>query len=193
MATDEQFDHALEAMRTLDYEERKRLLKELKRERLREEASQKQELELLPNSHWSKKHLLDRIPNPTHAAYEQKILIPEWTFLGVANQPDFGEMLLTFYPGPWTIELKSLKVYKDSFRDAMASYERLANVVFDDLMAVFEPRRLRLMMSLRPRGGISSSLTIDSDWKIRGGTEQFNDWGGNVDTFGFQVHNVTRL
>ena len=105
----------------------------------------------------------------------------------MANQPDFGEVLLTFYPGDWTIELKSLKVYKDAFREAMASYERLANVVFEDLIEVYEPVRLRLMMRLRPRGGIASCLTIDSDWIARGGEEQFNDWKTNTDKFGFSV------
>lgn len=193
MATDAQFEAALRAMRELDYEERKQALKTLKKERIASEGQVKEELKLLPNSHWSKKHLLDRIPNPTGDAYEQKIHIPEFTFLGVANQPDYGDILLTFYPNEWTIELKSLKVYKDAFRDAMASYERLANVVFDDLMAVYEPRRLRLMMRLRPRGGIASCLTIDSDWTIRGGDESFNDWGANVDTFGFRVENATRM
>ncbi len=193
MATDAQYEQALHGMRDLSYDERKQLLKTLKRERLDSEGQHKEAMKMLPNSHWSKKHLLDRIPNPTGDAYEQKILIPEFTFLGVANQPDYGEVLLTFYPNEWTIELKSLKVYKDAFRDAMASYERLANVVFDDLMAAYEPRRLRLMMRLRPRGGISSCLTIDSDWKIRGGEENFADWAGNVDGFGFQVHNSTRI
>lgn len=193
MATDAQFETALDGMRDLSYDERKQLLKTLKRERLEAEGSHKDAMKMLPNSHWSKKHLLDRIPNPTADAYEQKILIPEFTFLGVANQPDYGEVLLTFYPNEWTIELKSLKVYKDAHRDSMASYERLANVVFDDLMAIYEPRRLRLMMRLRPRGGISSCLTIDSDWKIRGGNEDFADWAGNVDGFGFAVHNATRM
>lgn len=192
MATDAQYEHALTAMRDLSYDERKQMLKTLKKERLEAEGKKKEAAKMLPNSHWSKKHLLDRIPNPTQEAYEQKILIPEFTFLGVANQPDYGEVLLTFYPNEWTIELKSLKVYKDSHRDSMASYERLANVVFDDLMAVYEPRRLRLMMRLRPRGGISSCLTIDSDWKARGGEEHFSDWSANVDGFGFQVHNTTR-
>jgi 7-cyano-7-deazaguanine reductase len=189
----ESLDAALSAMRALSVEDRKRCLKMLKQEREAAEAQKKQEIDLLPNSHWSKVHLLDRIPNPTHAAYEQKVLIPEFTFLGVANQPDFGEMLLTFYPGKWTIELKSLKVYKDAFRDAMLSYERLANVVFDDLMAAYEPRRLRLMMRLMPRGGISSCLTIDSDWAIRGGNEEFKDWAGNVDRFGFEATSTTRV
>ncbi|RME23892.1 MAG: 7-cyano-7-deazaguanine reductase [Deltaproteobacteria bacterium] len=150
-------------------------------------------MRLLPNSHWSKAHLLQRIPNPTSEAYEQKILIPEFTFVGVKSQPDFGEMLLTFYPDKWTIELKSLKVYKDAFRDSVVSYERLCNVVYEDLMAVYEPIRLRCMMIMRPRGGISSCLTIDSDWKIRGGKEMFNDWAGNTDRFGFDVRGTVRI
>ena len=119
--------------------------------------------------------------------------MPEFTFLGVANQPDFGEVLLTFYPNKWSIELKSLKIYKDAFRSLPISYERLANVMFEDLMSVYEPTRLRLMVRLRPRGGISSCLTIDSDWKIRGGKEQFYDWTQNTDQFGFITHSATRL
>jgi len=35
---------------------------------------------------------------------------------------------------------------------------------------------MRLVMICNPRGGISSKLTIDSDWKARGGKELFNDW-----------------
>ena len=186
-------DHArygelLEGLRGLSIDERKKLFSTLKRERRAAEQEKLKELELLPNSHWSKQHLLRRIPNPSDNAYEQKILIPEFTFVGTANQPDFGEVLLTFYPREWTIELKSLKQYKDSFRDAMLSYERLCNVIFDDLMGAYDPVRLRLMMRMRPRGGISSCLTIDSDWKIRGGKEMFNDWRENVDQFGFRKY-----
>lgn len=187
MGNEEVFTGVLDGLRALTPDDRKKAFATIKREREKELAKMKEVSEALPNTHWSRSHLLRRIPNPTGAAYEQKIHIPEFTFLGVANQPDFGEVLITFYPGDWTIELKSLKVYKDAFRDAMASYERLANVVFEDLMEVYEPVRLRLMMRLRPRGGIASCLTIDSDWTIRGGKEHFNDWKGNTDQFGFQV------
>ena len=57
----------------------------------------------------------------------------------------------------------------------------LSNVMFEDIMTVYKPSRLRLMMRLRPRGGISSCLTIDSDWKIRGGNEEFGDYSNNTD------------
>lgn len=187
------FDQALELLRQLEPEDRKRAFATLKREREAAHDAQVREQEHLPNSHWSKAHLLQRIANPTGDAYEQKILIPELTFVGTANQPDFGEVLITFYPAQWTVELKSLKVYKDAFRNSIASYERLANVMFEDIMTVYAPLRLRLMMRLRPRGGISSCLTIDSDWKIRGGQEQFNDWRDNTDRFGFEVRGSTQV
>ena len=183
----------LDGLRDLPPDLRRKAFATLKREREAREKREEEDLRMLPNSHWSKAHLLHRIANPTSDAYEQKILIPEFTFVGVKSQPDFGEMLLTFYPGKWTIELKSLKVYKDAFRDSVVSYERLCNVVYEDLMAVYEPLRLRTMMIMRPRGGISSALTIDSDWKSRGGKEMFNDWQGNTDRFGFEVHGTVKL
>jgi len=187
------FDQVLHGLRELEPKDRKKAFGIIKREREDQIKSAQEEAAALPNSHFSKAHVLRRLPNPVTEAYEQKIYIPEFTFIGVVNQPDFGEILLTFYPNKYTIELKSLKFYKDAFRDSPMSYERLANVMFDDLINVFKPIRLRIMMRLRPRGGISSCLTIDSDWAIRGGNEQFTDWSGNTDTYGFQTHGATHL
>ena len=189
----DKFNAVLDQLRDLSLEERKMAFATLKRERIEQESNDRVDTTELPNSHFSKVHLLEKIPNPGNSSYEQKILMPEFTFLGVINQPDFGEVLLTFYPKKWTIELKSLKVYKDAFRNIPISYERLSNVMFEDIMQAYEPTRLRLMMRLRPRGGISSCLTIDSDWKIRGGKEEFRDWTNNTDQFGFVVHNAIRL
>ena len=191
--SDETYNDVLSGLRQLSPEQRKKAFSTIKRERESELSAKIRKQRELPNAHFSKAHLLRRIPNPQNAAYEQKILIPEFTFIGVINQPDFGEVLLTFYPKEWTIELKSLKQYKDSFRDAPMSYERLANVFFEDILQVYEPIRVRLMMRLRPRGGISSCLTIDSDWNIRGGKEEFRDWTANTDRFGFETHHAIRM
>jgi len=120
--------------------------------------------------------ILRTIPNPTNEAYEIRIKIPEFTFLGVKEQPDFAVLYLTFYPGKKVIELKSLKRYVYQLRDIVVSYERLVNIFYNDLMKAYDPERLRLVMVCNPRGGISSKLTIDSDWKVRGGNERFNDW-----------------
>jgi 7-cyano-7-deazaguanine reductase len=120
--------------------------------------------------------LLTAIPNPTDKAYEIKIKIPEFTFLGVKEQPDFAVIYLTFYPKSKVIELKSFKHYVFQLRNIVVSYERLINIIYEDLLKVYDPERVRLGMICNPRGGISSKLTIDSDWKTRGGQEKFNDW-----------------
>ena len=130
---------------------------------------------------WSDSEVLRSIPNPTNQAYEIKIKNPEITFEGVRGQPDFASAYITFYPKDKVIELKSLKQYFFQFRGKILSYERLINVVYDDLVAAYEPARLRLVMVFNARGGISSKLTIDSDWSSRGGEEKFKDWVGQED------------
>jgi len=120
--------------------------------------------------------LLKALPNPSSGAYEIKIKIPEFTFLGVKEQPDFADTYLSFYPKDKIIELKSLKQYVFQLRDIVVSYERLVNIFYDQMMQVYEPERLRVVMVFNPRGGITSKLTIDSDWTVRGGQEIFKDW-----------------
>ena len=129
------------------------------------------------------KSLLKSIPNPSKEAYEIKIKIPEFTFLGVQEQPDFATVYITFYPKGKIIELKSLKQYAYHLRDITVSYERLINIFYSHLMEAYDPHRMRIVMICNPRGGISSKLTIDSDWKVRGGEEKFNDWSKNEDVW----------
>lgn len=134
------------------------------------------------------KSILEAIPNPSKEAYEIKIKIPEFTFLGVKEQPDFATVYLTMYPGKKIIELKSLKYYAFHLRDIVVSYERLINIMYDHLMEVYEPERLRISMVCNPRGGISAKLAIDSDWAVRGGQERFKDWvGSNADADDWSV------
>jgi 7-cyano-7-deazaguanine reductase len=131
---------------------------------------------------WNKnREILKTIPNPSKDAYEIKMKVPELTFEGVRAQPDFAHLFITFYPSGSIIELKSLKEYFFAFRSQVYSYERIINVIYDDLMSVYKPSRLRLVIVCNPRGGISSKLTVDSDWKERGGDDKFKDWVGQSD------------
>ena len=114
--------------------------------------------------------ILKSLPNAAKG-YEQRINIPEFTFLGVHNQPDFGNITIWFYGNEKTIELKSLKEYIVQYRDTIISYERCIDVMYKDLMKAYEPARLRIEMEFRPRGGISSKMTVDSDWGHLGGTD----------------------
>ena len=120
--------------------------------------------------------ILVALPNPANDAYEVKIKVPEFTFLGTKRQPDFATMFLTIYPSKKIIELKALKHYVYQLRNIVVSYERLINIVYNHLFTTYEPNRLRIVMDFCPRGGISSKLTIDSDWKIRGGQDIYRNW-----------------
>ena len=122
------------------------------------------------------KLLLKAIPNPATKPYEIKIKQPELTFLGVHNQPDFGTLFILMYPKKKIIELKSLKIYLQQFRNIIISYERILNVVFDHINEVYDPDRLRIVLDCNPRGGISSMLSIDSDWSVLGGEDKYKDW-----------------
>ena len=115
--------------------------------------------------------ILDSLPN-TAVGYEQRITIPEFTFLGKHNQPDFGSIKLWFYGQDKTIELKSLKNYLFQYRDTVISYERCIDVLYKHLMETYQPVRLRVQIDFRPRGGISSCMTADSDWGHLGGTDK---------------------
>lgn len=115
--------------------------------------------------------ILKSLPNPVKEAYEIRNEIPEFSFMGAAGQPDYGQIRLWFYPDQKIIELKSLKFYITHYRDIRISYERVINCIYEDLMATYEPHRLRVEINFRPRGGISSHLVIDSDWAVRGGSD----------------------
>ena len=108
---------------------------------------------------------LKSLKNPSTDKYEIKIIQPELTFLGVKEQPDLAELIIRMYPSDTIIELKSLKYYLMNFRNKIISYERLINVIYDDLIEKYKPTRLTLTLNCRPRGGISSNLTIDSQWR----------------------------
>lgn len=113
---------------------------------------------------------LQSIPNAAKG-YEQCITIPEFTFLGVHDQPDFGSIVIWFYGDSKTIELKSLKQYLFQYRDTIISYERAIDVMYKHLIDAYEPQRIRIEIEFRPRGGISSRMTVDSDWGHLGGTD----------------------
>ena len=121
--------------------------------------------------------MLKSIPNPEKVKpYEVKIKQPEVTFLGVYNQPDFATLYILMYPNGRIVELKSFKEYLQQYRDVVISYERLLNQLYDHMQEKYSPSRLRLVLDCNPRGGLSSRLTIDSDWIALGGEDKYKNW-----------------
>lgn len=92
--------------------------------------------------------------------YEIKIVCPEFTSVcPKTGQPDFGILTFTYTPAERCVELKSLKLYLQKFRNEGIFYEHVTNRILDDLVAVLQPRRMTLEASFTPRGGISTTVT----------------------------------
>lgn len=93
--------------------------------------------------------------------YLIEIVCPEFTSVCPKTaQPDFGTLTFRYVPDRLCVELKSLKVYLQAFRNEGIFYENVTNRILDDLVAVLRPRRLTLVAQFTPRGGISSRLTV---------------------------------
>jgi 7-cyano-7-deazaguanine reductase len=93
--------------------------------------------------------------------YVIEIVCPEFTSVcPKTGQPDFGTLTFTYTPEHKCVELKSLKMYLQSFRNAGIFYENVTNCILDDLVAVLQPRRMKLVAAFTPRGGISTSVTV---------------------------------
>jgi 7-cyano-7-deazaguanine reductase len=93
--------------------------------------------------------------------YVIEIICPEFTSVcPKTGQPDFGTLTFTYTPDKKCVELKSLKMYLQSFRNAGIFYENVTNTILDHLVAALAPRRMKLVASFTPRGGISTNVTV---------------------------------
>src|SRR3954463_2376651 len=101
---------------------------------------------------------LETFPNPRPGRdYTIEIVCPEFTSVcPQTGQPDFGTLTFTYIPQRKCVELKSLKLYLQLFRNEGIFYEHVTNRILDDLVATIEPRWLRLVAAFMPRGGITA-------------------------------------
>lgn len=87
---------------------------------------------------------------------------PEFTSVcPKTGQPDFGELTITYIPDRLCIELKSLKLYLQRFRNHGAFYEHVTNRILDDLVAVCQPRQMKIVAAFTPRGGIRTTISAE--------------------------------
>ena len=107
--------------------------------------------------------LLETFPNAyPQRDYAIEIVCPEFTSVcPKTGQPDFGTLTFTYSPAEKCVELKSLKLYLQQFRNEGIFYEMVTNRILDDLVAVLAPRQLTLVAAFTPRGGISTNVTVN--------------------------------
>jgi 7-cyano-7-deazaguanine reductase len=106
--------------------------------------------------------ILEVFPNPNQKReYEIEIQCPEFTSVcPKTGQPDFGLITITYAPNKLCLELKSLKLYLQQYRNQGIFYEALTNRVLDDLAAACAPRWMTVVSQWEPRGGITTRVSV---------------------------------
>ncbi|MGO8750193.1 MAG: preQ(1) synthase [Thermoguttaceae bacterium] len=105
--------------------------------------------------------LLETFPNQYPGRdYTVEIVCPEFTSVcPKTGQPDFGTLTIAYVPDLKCVELKSLKLYLQQFRNEGIFYENVTNRILDDLVGTLHPRRMTLIAAFTPRGGITTTIT----------------------------------
>lgn len=106
---------------------------------------------------------LETFENPhPHRDYVIRHVAPEFTSVcPKTGQPDFGTIEIEYVADQLCIELKSLKLYLQGYRDVGVFYEDVVNRILDDLLAVLKPRRMTVTGRFTPRGGMHSIITAE--------------------------------
>ncbi len=108
--------------------------------------------------------LLETFPTPADAPIVIEHVSDEFTSLcPKTGHPDFGEVTLRYQPraareGGVCVELKSLKLYYQSFRQKGIFYEAVTDQIKRDLVAAINPVWLQVHTSWKGRGGIRSLI-----------------------------------
>jgi len=83
--------------------------------------------------------------------------IPEFTAVcPFSDFPDFGTIRIEYVPNERCIELKSLKLYINSFRNVKIFHEHVMNVILEDFVAACDPLSVDITGDFNVRGNIKT-------------------------------------
>ena len=101
---------------------------------------------------------LQRFANRTkHRRYSVEFDCPEFTCVCPASGfPDFATVRIRYVPKDWCVELKSLKLYINQYRDRGIFHEDVANVILDDLVKLLDPWEMEVVGDFAVRGNIKT-------------------------------------
>jgi 7-cyano-7-deazaguanine reductase len=106
------------------------------------------------------KSLLETFETPTETPFLIEHINEEFTSVcPVTGHPDFGTIVLRYEPATTCVELKSLKLYHQSFRNEGIFYEAVTNKMRDDLAECMQPAWMQVITKWKGRGGIRSTIT----------------------------------
>jgi len=83
--------------------------------------------------------------------------IPEFTAIcPFSDFPDFAVIKLKYVPKERCIELKSLKLYINSFRNIKVFHEHVINMILEDFVTACDPLRVEIEGDFHVRGNIKT-------------------------------------
>ena len=92
--------------------------------------------------------------------------IPEFTAIcPFSDFPDFATIKLKYVPNIRCVELKSLKLYINSFREVKIFHEHLMNVILEDFVKAVDPLKLDLEGDFNVRGNIKTIVRASYERK----------------------------
>ena len=98
-----------------------------------------------------------------------KFEIPEFTAIcPFSDFPDFATIRIEYVPHERCIELKSLKLYINSFRPVKIFHEHVINVILEDFVRACDPLRVEIEGDFNIRGNIKTVVRAGyqrGDWK----------------------------
>jgi 7-cyano-7-deazaguanine reductase len=105
---------------------------------------------------------LERFPNrTTKRDYTINFTCPEFTCLcPKTGFPDFATIFIEYTPDQWCVELKSLKLYINKFRDQGVFHEDVTNIIADDLIGLLDPKSITITSDFNVRGNIHTVVTV---------------------------------
>ena len=104
---------------------------------------------------------LERFPNRTKVRrYLIEFKCPEFTCICPRSGfPDFATLYIKYTPDKWCVELKSLKLYINSFRDKKIFHEDVTNDILTDLVKLLDPHEMEVKGDFNVRGNIQTVIT----------------------------------
>ena len=89
-----------------------------------------------------------------------KFEMPEFTCIcPFSDFPDFATIRLDYTPNQRCVELKSLKLYINSFRDVKAFHEHVINVILEDFVKACDPLSVEIEGDFNVRGNIKTTVS----------------------------------
>ncbi len=111
-----------------------------------------------------KKAQLEFWPNPEKKnQYLIEISYPEFTCLCPrSGYPDFATITIRYIPNRLIVELRSIKLYLNRFRDEYISHEAVINRIYNDLRKGLKPKYIEVIGDFNVRGNVKTIVSVKS-------------------------------